>query len=66
MQSVIYFIEVLCRRTGPFVFIFKAFFILARCLLVQGTEEFLLVHSSLSESVLIIVFSVPISLQKPL
>lgn len=56
VQSVIYFIEVLCRRTSPFVFIFKAFFILAGCLLVHCTKEFLLVCSTFSESILIIVF----------
>lgn len=56
VQSVMYFIEALCRRTSSFVFIFKAFFILVRCLLVHCTEEFLLVCSTLSESILIIVF----------
>lgn len=65
VQSVIYFIEVLCRRTSLFVFIFKVFSILARCLLVHCTEEFLLVCSTLSGSILIIVFPVPITLQKP-
>jgi len=64
VQSVLYFIEVLCRRKSPFVFIFNAFFILARCLLVGCTEEFLLVCSTFSESILIIVFSISISLRK--
>lgn len=34
VQSVIYFIEVLYRRTSPFLFIFKAFSIMERCLLI--------------------------------
>lgn len=65
VQSVTYFIEALCKRASPFVFTFKAFSTLERCLLVHCTEEFLLSCSTLSESILIIVFSVPISFQKP-
>lgn len=64
VRSVIYFIEVHHRRTSPFVFTFKAFVILARCLLVYCTEE-VLVCSTLSESILIIVFSALSCLQKP-
>lgn len=40
VQSVIYFIEVLCKRASLFLFIFKAFSTLERCLLVHCTEEF--------------------------
>lgn len=67
VQSVIYFIEVFCRRASPFLFIFKALSTLRRRLFVHCTEEFLLSCSTLSESLLIIfVFSLPISFQKPL
>lgn len=50
VQSVTYFIEVLFRRTSPFVLFFflMHFFILARYLLLVYTEEFLFVCCTLN------------------
>lgn len=41
VQSVRYFIEVLYRRASPFLFIFKAFSIMGRCLLIPYFPVFL-------------------------
>lgn len=62
VQSVIYFIEVLYRRTSPFIFIVKVLFILARYIVLKNFYQ----SVPLFLYLLIIAFSVPISLQKPL